>query len=108
MVHRGTYDGKGDLVIDYKNSKKTITRNVKINKIGQVQLKIRFSKKGRNAIIEFGYSYFHNIYSKQDYHNAKVEAFKSAYKKVPFSPDNWDIIDEKYIYFTFKSSEVTV
>lgn len=102
MVHKGSYDKDGNLVIDYRNSQKLITREIKVNKIGQVQLKIKFSKQGRNSIIEFGYSYFHNIYSKQDYHSAKVEAFKSAYKKVPFSPDNWSIIDEKYIYFIFK------
>ena len=65
---------------------------------GQIQLKILFKKRGRIPITEFGYSYFSDISKQKNYNEAKITAFKSAYKMIPFSPDGFEIIGEKFIY----------
>lgn len=86
----------------YLNFQKIITTQPLIDKRGQIQLKILFHRKGRISITEFGYSYGHILSNSTEYKNAKIEAFKSAYKLIPFSPDGFDIIGEKFIYIDSK------
>ncbi len=91
-----TDDGK---IITWVNSRKIITREVKPQTLGQLQLKFEFRKKGRNPITVFGYSHIHDLSDTVELNQAKREAFKSAYKDVPFSPDSFSITGENFFYF---------
>ena len=91
-----TDDGK---IITWVNSRKIITREVKSETLGQLQLKFEFRKKGRNPITVFGYSHIHDLSNTVELNQAKREAFKSAYKDVPFSPDSFSITGENFFYF---------
>lgn len=91
------YDNNEHHIV-YPNFEKIVTKKPKKEIIGQLQLKIKFYKKNRIPITEFGYSYFYDLSNKEQYNKAKIVAFKSAYKLIPFSPDNFEITGEKFIY----------
>jgi len=99
QIRKTEYFDKGKILY-YTKSKKVITWDKRLikNKLGQLQLKFKFSKKGRIPITVFGYSYVFNFSDNEYYIKAKKTAFLNAYKQVPFSPDNYDIIGEKFIY----------
>ena len=90
-----TDEGK---VIYWTKSRKIISDNPRVKQAGQIQLKIKFNKKGRNSITLFGYSSIYDLSDRKELGIAKMEAFKSAYKDVPFSPDSFNIIGERFIY----------
>ena len=91
-----TDEGK---IITWVNSRKIITEQVKSKTSGQLQLRFEFRKKGRNPVTVFGYSHIHDLSNITELNRAKREAFKSAYKDVPFSPDSFSITGEKFFYF---------
>lgn len=82
----------------YPNFQKVITDNPIQNKIGQIILSIKFYKKNHSPIIEHGFSNLEDLSVKSNYNRQKTVAFKSAYKKIPFSPDSFEIVGEKFIY----------
>jgi len=86
-------------IITWVNSRKIITNKPRPKTIGQIQLRFEFKKKGRHAITVFGYSFVHDLSNIVELNKAKREAFKSAYKNVPFSPDSFIITGEKFFYF---------
>jgi hypothetical protein len=98
------FDDDGTKHIVYPSFQKVITTQPLTEKTGQIQLKILFHKKKRISITEFGYSRFHTLSDSADYKEAKIEAFKSAYKLIPFSPDGFDIIGEKFIYIDSRNT----
>lgn len=88
----------GVKTIYYKRRKKIITDEIIKGKRGQIQLRISFKKKGRIPITVFGYSYIYTLSNSNEYKTAKHVAVKSAWKQCPFSPDDFEIIGEKFIY----------
>jgi hypothetical protein len=94
----------GTKTIYWKYHKKIITQQIFYKQTGQLQLKVEFSKKGRTPVTYFGYSYIYDLSNKKQYHDAKMVALKSAWGQVPFSPDNFHITGEKYIYVESISS----
>ena len=98
------YDDDGTHHVVYPNFQKVIKTEPLSEKIGQIQLKILFKQKNRNPVTFFGYSYFQDLSDSKQYKDSKVTAFKQAYKQVPFSPDSFEIIGEKFIYIDSANS----
>lgn len=95
---KSIYYEDGSHHVVYPNFEKIITKTPLQGAKGQLQLKVLFKKKGYANFPMYGYSDFKVLSSKIEYQEAKNNAFKSAYKLVPFSPDGFDIIGEKFIY----------
>lgn len=85
-------------IITWVKRKKILTDFPIKDKMGQLQLKILFKKKRRIPITEFGYSHIGILSDVNEYRDAKVFSLRSAWGKVPFSPDSFEITGERFIY----------
>jgi len=89
-------------VINYKRINKIITKKPISGEVGQIAINLK-AKKGRQVVNVDGYSFLNvPTRSKRTLNKMISQAQKSAYAKLPFSPDSMRITNIKYIYYTNK------
>ena len=86
----------------YKSVTQVVSKKPIANQIGQVNIKV-LAKKGSQSIMVKGYSYLNNASDTKVLKKMTDQAFKSAYARIPFSPDTMKIIDVKFVYYSESS-----
>lgn len=83
---------------NYTNVEKITVRKPAGSKVGQLYITLFARKKGQTATVQ-GFSYLNDPTRRGVLKKMENQAFKSAYAKIPFSPDHVEIIRRRFIYF---------
>lgn len=86
----------------YSKINKIITKKPIMGEVGQVMIKLEARKGNQRAVVD-GFSLLNDASrSKKTFNKMVDQAQKSAYAKLPFSPDTMRITDIKFIYYVEK------
>lgn len=83
----------------YTNVEKIVVKRAISSKVGQLYIKL-LAKKGKDQKVTVdGFSFLNDPTRRGALKKMERQAFKSAYSKIPFSPDHVRIVQRRFIYF---------